>query len=73
MLKSRAYAIYTTVMAHFNRTAIEVTNYITFATSKAESLVEEYAFGKCPLVKVHLNCTTTQLDKSFATNTIQLY
>ena len=58
-------------MAHFNCTAIQVTNYITFAT--AVSLVEEYAFGKSPLVKVQLNCTTAQLDKSFAKHAIRLY
>ena len=60
-------------MAHFNCTAIQVTNYITFATSIAVSLVEEYAFRKSPLVKVHLNCMTAQLDKSFATHAMQLY
>jgi hypothetical protein len=44
-------AIYTTVMAPFNCTAIKVTNSITFATSIEVSLVEEYAFGKSPSVK----------------------
>ena len=73
MLKSSAYAIYTTVMAHFNCTAIQVTNYITFATSIAVSLVKEYVFGKSRLVKVHFNCVTAQLDKSFATHAMQLY
>ena len=73
MLKSSAHAIYTTVMAHFNCTAIQVTNYITFATSIAVYLVEEYAFGKSPLVKVHLNCMTAQFDKSFTRHAIQLY
>ena len=72
-LRSSAYAIYTNVVAHFNCTAIRVTYYITFAISIAVSLVEEYAFGKSPLVKEQLNCTTAQLDKSFATNAIQLY
>ena len=63
MLKSSAYAIYTTVMAHFKCTEIQVTNYITFAASKAVSLVGEYSFGKSPTVKEPLNCRTSQLDK----------
>ena len=73
LFKSKAYAIYTTVVAHFNCTAIRVTYYITFATSMAVSLVEEYAFGISPLVKEHFKCTMAQLDKSFSTNAIQLY
>jgi hypothetical protein len=73
LLKSSAYAIYTPVMAHFNCTAIQITYFITFASSIAVSLVKEYAFGKSPLAKEHLNCMTAQLDKSFATNAIQLY
>ena len=66
-------AIYTTVMAPLNCTEIKITNSITFATSIEVSLVEEYAFGKSPSVKVHLKCTTALLDKSFDTNSIQLY
>jgi hypothetical protein len=73
MLKSSAVAIYTTLMAHFNCTAILVTYYIAFATFIAVSLVEEYAFGISQLVKEHFKCTMAQLDKSFSTNAIQLY
>ena len=68
MLKSSANAIYSTVRAHFNCTAIQVTHYLTCAASIAVSLVEEYAFGKSPTVKEPLNCTNSWLDESFATH-----
>ena len=63
MLKSSANAIYTTVRAHFNCTAIQVTHYLTCATSIAVSLVEEYAFRKSPKVKEPINCKTSRLNK----------
>ena len=63
MLKSRAYAIYTVVRSNFNCKTIRVTNFGTFATSIAVSLVEEYAFGKSPKVKEPINCTTSRLDE----------
>jgi hypothetical protein len=71
MLKSSAYALYTTVMAHFNCTTTRISNYITFATSIAVSHVEEYAFGKSPLVKVQLNYNNNnniQLTKAVSNN-----
>ena len=57
------YNIYTVVRAHLNCTAIRVTNCITFTTSIAVSLVEEYAFRKSPKVKEPINCTTSRLNE----------